>query len=93
MRFDSSLESLNLSSIGVTRSESVTDLKNEHLNHVHHHLHHHHHHLGQDNSRNTLRKPSESELSQTSPKPFGIGEWVLLIICDEQLLTYHDCFD
>lgn len=69
MRFDSSLESLNLSTIGVTRSESVTDLKNDH----------HHHHHTHENSRNTLRKPSESELSQTSPKPFGIGKKVLII--------------
>ncbi|XP_075220928.1 kinesin heavy chain 73 [Lycorma delicatula] len=65
MRFDSSLESLNLSTIGVTRSESVTDLKNDH-----HNLHHHHTH---ENTRTTLRKPSESELNQTSPKPFGIA--------------------
>ncbi|RZF41836.1 hypothetical protein LSTR_LSTR005298 [Laodelphax striatellus] len=55
MRCDSSLESLSLSP-GVPRSESVSDLKNEH------------HHESR-----TLRKPTESELSQSSPKPFGIA--------------------
>lgn len=65
MRFDSSLEGLNLAGTGVARSESVTDLNGElretrvrkSIGHIHSHV-------------------TDPELMQTPPKQFGIGQLI-----------------